>query len=288
MRALTRTYTRAGKPVHAVDGVSLQLRRGETLGLVGESGSGKSTLGRLITRLEDPDAGQIWYAGQDLTAMRGRALKEVRKHLQIVFQDSYGAMNPRWRIGDIVSESLAIHTSAGRRQRRVRAGELLETVGLPAAWIDRYPHQLSGGQRQRVGLARAIALDPAVVVADEAVSALDVSVQAQIVNLMQDLQRRLGLTFLFIAHGLHTVRHISDRVAVMYRGRIVELAPAEDLFTRPAHHYTRQLIAATPWPDPERRTGASAVNAGATTFTPGSSDVSQLPRHVYGADAKPK
>ncbi|GAA2576948.1 ABC transporter ATP-binding protein [Dactylosporangium fulvum] len=271
VRELTRTYSRAGRPVHAVDGVTLQIRRGETLGLVGESGSGKSTLGRLITRLESPDAGRILYAGQDLTALRERELKAVRRHLQTVFQDPYGSMNPRWRVGEIVSEPLAIHTPATRRQRRTRAGELLETVGLPAAWIDRFPHQLSGGQRQRVGLARAIALDPAFIVADEAVSALDVSVQAQIVNLMQNLQRQLGLTYLFIAHGLHTVRHISDRVAVMYFGRIVELAAAEELFAHPAHHYTRQLIAATPWPDPERQAAASpAVAAVGRTAPPDS------------------
>ena len=235
----------------AVDGVDLDVRRGETVGLVGESGSGKSTLGRLLVRLVDPDAGTVHFDGTDLLALRGAQLRRARRRFQIIFQDPYGSLNPRMRVGTAVGEPLLIHELApDRKARRERVAELFRQVGLDPATMDRYPHEFSGGQRQRIGIARAIACAPEFVVADEPVSALDASVQAQIVNLLIELQQALGLAYLFIAHDLRLVREICDRVAVMYLGRIVEEAPAAELYARPQHPYTKALLASTPEPRP--------------------------------------
>ncbi|OXS59260.1 glutathione ABC transporter ATP-binding protein [Cohnella sp. CIP 111063] len=245
--------------IRAVDDVSFHIRRGETFGLVGESGSGKSTLGRLILQLERATSGEVIFAGSSLRELGEKELRESRKDMQMIFQDPYGSMNPRWKVGDIIAEPLSIHTTMTAAEKRERVGELLRQVGLDPQWSERYPHEFSGGQRQRIGIARAIALRPSFVLADEAVSALDVSVQAQIVNLMQELKTNLGLTFLFIAHGLHVVRHISDRIGVMYLGKLVEIADSEELFLRPAHPYTRALIASIPWPDPGRRRGSASL-----------------------------
>jgi oligopeptide/dipeptide ABC transporter ATP-binding protein len=240
-------WGRRGRAVRAVDGVSLDVREGETLGLVGESGSGKSTLGRLLIRLLDPDAGSIRFDGVDLLALPERRLRRLRRQFQIVFQDPYGSLNPRMRVGTAVGEPLAIHRLVSNRaERRARVASLLEQVGLDAAAARRYPHEFSGGQRQRIGIARAIACSPRFIVADEPVSALDPPVQAQIVNLLLDLQERLGLAYLFIAHDLRLVEHIADRVAVMYFGRIVELAAAAELYARPLHPYTQALLASAP------------------------------------------
>ncbi|MEV5030448.1 ABC transporter ATP-binding protein [Paenibacillus sp. LPE1-1-1.1] len=252
--------TRHSSVIRAVDNVSFQIRKGETFGLVGESGSGKSTLGRVIMQLEKATSGKVKFAGQSLTEMRPSQLHDVRKDMQMIFQDPYGSMNPRWRVGDIIGEPLSIHTSLSAAEKKSRIEELLHVVGLNPSWHERYPHEFSGGQRQRIGIARAIALRPSFVLADEAVSALDVSVQAQIVNLMQDLQQNLGLTYLFIAHGLHVVRHISNRIGVMYLGQLVEIADSEELFTHPAHHYTKALIASIPWPDPNRKREFQAIS----------------------------
>jgi oligopeptide/dipeptide ABC transporter ATP-binding protein len=236
--------------VHAVDGVSFSIDRGQTLGLVGETGSGKSTVGRILVRLLEPDAGRVTFDGVDLLALKGRALREKRRDFQIVFQDPMASLNPRMRVGDIVAEPLLIHRVGDRAERRRRAEALLARVGLDGSALDKYPHEFSGGQRQRVGIARALALDPKFIVLDEPVSALDVSVQAQVVNLLQDLQEERGLTYLFIAHGLQVVAHVSTRVAVMYLGRIVEEGATEELFARPLHPYTRALLEAVPEPDP--------------------------------------
>jgi peptide/nickel transport system ATP-binding protein len=238
--------------IRAVDGVSLEVRTGETLGLVGESGSGKSTLGRLLLGLEHPTSGRIAVEGQDLAALDTEGLRAQRRHMQMIFQDPYGSLDPRWTIGDSVAEPLRIYESLSRAERRTRVQDLLEQVGLDARWEGRFPHQLSGGQRQRVAIARAIALNPRFVVADEAVSALDVSVRAQIINLLETVKARLGLTYLFIGHELNLVRHVSDRVAVMYLGRLVEIGLADEVLRRPAHHYTRALIAAIPQLDTTR------------------------------------
>jgi len=235
--------------IHAVDDVSLDVREGETLGLVGESGCGKSTLGRVLLRLLDPDSGTISFAGTDITGIRGEDLRRMRREMQIVFQDPAASLNPRHRAGAIVGAPLAIHGVGTAAQRQERARELLEMVGLRREYADRYPHEFSGGQRQRIGIARAIALNPRLVIADEPVSALDVSVQAQILNLLADLQRDLGLTYVFIAHDLAVVRQVSDRVAVMYLGRIVEIGPALEVCDRPAHHYTNALLSAVPIPE---------------------------------------
>lgn len=250
---------RTGGQIRAVDEVSFTIRRGETFGLVGESGSGKSTLGRVMLQLEKATGGRVLFQGQDLTSLDGSALRKARREMQMIFQDPYSSLNPRWRIGDIIGEPLSVHEGLSGRRKRDRVEELLDKVGLSPSWYDRYPHEFSGGQRQRIGIARAIALEPRFILADEAVSALDVSVQAQIVNLMQELQSRLDLTYLFIAHGLHIVRHISDRIGVMYLGKLVEIAPSEELFRRPAHHYTKALLSSVPQPDPLRKREFIAV-----------------------------
>jgi peptide/nickel transport system ATP-binding protein len=256
---LTKTYALASgwfgprAVVRAVDGVSLDIEQGETFGLVGESGSGKSTLGRLLLHLERPTSGRVFLDGVDLGALPAAKLRAARRHMQVVFQDPYGSIDPRWSLGDIIAEPLEVHETLSKAERRARVQSLLAEVGLDPAWDTRFPHQLSGGQRQRVAIARAIALRPRFVLADEALSALDASVQAQVVNLLRDLKEKLGLTYLFIAHGLHVVRRLSDRVGVMYLGRLVEIGPAEEVFRNPAHPYTQALIAAIPEPDPSRR-----------------------------------
>ena len=241
-----------GAPVRAVDGLTFDIREGETLGLVGESGCGKSTTGRAILRLVEPTRGTVRFQGREVTALPPEELRQARRQMQMIFQDPYASLNPRMSVGRIIREPLDLHRLGGRAERRARVLELLGLVGLGADFADRYPHQLSGGQRQRVGIARAIATNPRFIVADEPISALDVSIQAQVVNLLADLKRQLGLTYLFIAHDLAMVRYLSDRVAVMYLGRIVELARRDAVFQRPLHPYTRALLSAVPVPDPDR------------------------------------
>jgi oligopeptide transport system ATP-binding protein len=245
-----------GRPrgwVRAVEDVSLAIQPGETLGLVGESGCGKSTLGRLLLRLIEPTAGDVLFEGRSLLAMPPRDLRALRRHMQIVFQDPYGSLNPRMRVKTIVGEGLVIHGIGTRRERLARVRELLGLVGLTADAEERYPHEFSGGQRQRIGIARALAVGARFIVADEPVSALDVSIQAQILNLLQDLRQRLGLTMLFVSHDLRIIEHVSDRVAVMYLGRIVESGTREQIYTAARHPYTRALLAAVPVPDPRHR-----------------------------------
>ena len=247
-------WLRSGTAVRAVDDVSFDVMPGETFGLVGESGCGKTTTGRCILRLIEPTSGRVLFNDRNLAALNARDLRRARRDLQIVFQDPYSSLNPRMRAGAIVEEPLIIHRMGTRDARAARVAELLGLVGLDPAHATKFPHEFSGGQRQRIGLARALALNPSLIIADEPVSALDVSVQAQVVNLLQDLQARLGLTYLFIAHDLRLVRQVCDRVAVMYRGRIVELATAGRLFAAPAHAYTGALLSAVPRVDPADRT----------------------------------
>jgi oligopeptide transport system ATP-binding protein len=255
VRGLFKHFPVAGSDdvVRAVDGVTFDIYRGETLGLVGESGCGKSTVGRCLLRLFEPTRGAVEFDGRDVLATSGEELRRLRREMQIIFQDPYASLNPRMRVRDIVSEPLVIHGIGGKEERRARVAELLRKVGLDPDYMNRYPHEFSGGQRQRIGIARALALNPKLVVADEPVSALDVSVQAQVVNLLEDLQGEFELTYLFISHGLAVVEHISDRVAVMYLGRIVEVAAAEELYANPLHPYTRALLSAIPVPDPTRK-----------------------------------
>jgi oligopeptide transport system ATP-binding protein len=238
--------------VHAVDGVSFELATGETLGVVGESGCGKSTTGRCVLRLIEPTSGEIWFDGKSVTQAGKKELRALARDMQIIFQDPYASLNPRMTVGAIVGEALTIHKlTKTAREYEDRIVDLLETVGLSADHMRRYPHEFSGGQRQRIGIARALAVTPRLIVCDEAVSALDVSIQAQVINLLEDLQAKFHLTYLFIAHDLSVVEHISTRVAVMYLGRIVELAPANALYTRPQHPYTEALLSAVPIPDPQ-------------------------------------
>lgn len=237
--------------IRAVDGVSFDLYRGETLGLVGETGSGKTTVGRTMLRLYEPTAGEVIFDGVDLMSMKGKDLDRIRRRISMIFQDPFASLNPRMTIGSIVGEPLLVHGAGDKKERQARVQQLLELVGLNPHFVNRYPHEFSGGQQQRIGIARALALDPELVICDEPISSLDVSIQAQIVNLLDRLQDELGLTYLFIAHDLSMVRHISDRIAVMYLGKIVELADRDSIYLNPLHPYTQALMSAAPVPDPD-------------------------------------
>jgi oligopeptide transport system ATP-binding protein len=246
-------FSRRKGEVRAVDGVDLAVEEGETLGLVGESGCGKSTLGRTLLRLIEPTEGEINFNGKNLLKMSPRELRDMRREMQIIFQDPYASLNPRMRVGQIVGEGLEIHKLAAGRKKRDRVMDLLNQVGLREEHYDRYPHEFSGGQRQRIGIARALAVNPKFIVADEPVSSLDVSIQAQIINLLQELQEKMHLTYFFISHDLRVVEHISHRVAIMYLGKIVEIAPSDKIYQAAKHPYTRALLSAVPLPDPERK-----------------------------------
>ena len=259
--------------VQAVDGLDFTIQAGETLGLVGESGCGKSTTGRLLLRLIEPTRGRIWFRGRDMLALRGGEIRDLRRQMQIVFQDPYSSLNPRMTIAQTLSDPLIIHRIGNRSERTEKVRRVLSAVGLREEHLDRFPHAFSGGQRQRIGIARALVLDPAFIVCDEPVSSLDVSIQAQIINLLKQLQQELGLTYLFISHDLSVVKHMADRIAVMYRGRIVELADKRSLYAAPLHPYTRALLSAIPIPDPERsqpdveaRTDAPAMSGAGCRF----------------------
>ena len=245
--------------VKAVDGVSLDIRSGETLGLVGESGCGKSTLGRLILRLEEPTSGDVLFCGESILSYSKEKMRALRQQMQVIFQDPFSSLNPRKNVAHIVGEPLFVHGMTNRREREARVLELLRVVGLKREQMRRYPHQFSGGQRQRIGVARALALNPQLIICDEAVSALDVSIQAQVINLLQDLQEEFGLTYLFISHDLSVVEHISDRVAVMYLGEIVEVADSDPLYKTPLHPYTQALLSAAPVPNPRKKSNRTVL-----------------------------
>jgi len=262
--------------VRAVDGVSFKLFRGETLALVGESGCGKSTTARLVLRLIEPTAGTVWFEGSDITTLRGDPMRKLRRRMQIVFQDPFASLNPRMTVAEILEEPLIVHGIGNASARRARVAELLGLVGLAPYHAGRYPHEFSGGQRQRIGIARALAVEPALVVCDEPVSALDVSIQAQVVNLLKDLQSRLGLSYLFIAHDLAVVKHVADRVAVMYLGRIVEIGPKDEVFANPRHPYTRVLLSAIPRPDPHRKLARQVAGGDELGQVAGGDELSQV------------